>query len=145
MKIEIKIDGSCTESEVIIKTDSVGQANDIVKLLSAEAMQMITGIRNNEIELLSYDDLIRIFAENGRVIAVTPSGEYFVRMRLYELEEQLSAHRFVRISNSEIINLKKVSSFDLSITGTICVKLLNSDITYVSRRYVPKIKKILGI
>lgn len=34
---------------------------------------------------------------------------------------------------------------DLSFTGTICVRLSNGMTTYVSRRYVPKLKKILGI
>ena len=54
-------------------------------------------------------------------------------------------HAFVRISNSEIINLKKVKSFDLSFAGTICVTLSNGQTTYVSRRYVSKIKQVLGM
>ena len=80
-----------------------------------------------------------------KVFAVTGSGEYILRLRLYELEQRLDKNIFVRISNSEIINLKKVQSFDLSFTGTICVKLSNGTMSYVSRRYVSRIKKILGI
>lgn len=53
--------------------------------------------------------------------------------------------KFVRVSNSEIINLKKIKNFDLSLAGTICVKFLDGSTTYVSRRYVTKIKEILGI
>lgn len=68
-----------------------------------------------------------------------------MRLRLYELEERLNPHQFVRISNSEIINLKRVNNFDLSFTGTIRVKLSNETVTYVSRRYISKLKKILGI
>lgn len=52
---------------------------------------------------------------------------------------------FARISNSDIVNLKKVKEFNLSIVGTICVKLSNGTVTYVSRRFVSKIKQILGI
>ena len=77
--------------------------------------------------------------------SVTDKGEYTVRLRLYELEERLNPHQFVRISNSEIINLKRVNNFDLSFTGTIRVKLSNETVTYVSRRYISKLKKILGI
>lgn len=79
------------------------------------------------------------------MLAVTGKGEYTVRIRLYEIEERLNPGQFVRISNSEIINLKKVKNFDLSFTGTICVELVNGMTTYVSRRYVSKVKKILGI
>lgn len=57
----------------------------------------------------------------------------------------MDQNRFVRISNSEIINLKMVKIFDLSFTGRIWVVLLNGNISYVSRPYVTKIKHILGI
>ena len=62
-----------------------------------------------------------------------------------QAEEKLSGRKFVRISNSEIINLNKTANFDLSFVGTIQVKLKNGDTTFVSRRYVSEIKKILGI
>ncbi len=68
-----------------------------------------------------------------------------MRQRLYELEERLDGTMFVRISNSEIINLKKVRKLDLSLTGTIRVLMTDGAATYVSRRYVKKIKQVLGI
>lgn len=89
--------------------------------------------------------MIRIYLNSGKVFAVTDKGEYILRLRLYEIENLLLTDQFIRISNSGIINLKKVNNFDLSFTGTICVKLSNGVTTYVSRRYIPKLKKILGI
>ena len=89
--------------------------------------------------------MIRIYAANSKVFAVTDSGEYTLRLRLYEVEERLDPNQFVRISGSEIVNLKKVKNFDLSFAGTICVELMNGTSSFVSRRYVSKIKKILGI
>ena len=85
------------------------------------------------------------FQHADLVFAVLPEGEYVLRLRLYEAEERLKQRHFVRISNSEIINLKKARSFDLSFTGTICVTLSDGSSTYVSRRYVNKIKEVLGI
>lgn len=146
MKVEIKIDSSYTEPKVLIFTDSVTEdINHIVKKLSEDVPQIISGSKDEKIEVLEQTELIRIYANTGKVFAVTNKGEYILRLRLYEVEERLNSHQFVRISNSEIINLKQVNNFDLSFTGTICVKLSNGTTTYVSRRYVSKIKKILGI
>ena len=146
MKIEIKIDNSCKEPKLIILTDKVTEeVNSVIKKLSEDVPQVITGVKDEKIEVLEQDDLIRIYASSGKVFAVTDNGEYTLRIRLYEIEERLNPHQFVRISNSEIINLKKVDNFDLSFTGTICVNLSNGTTTYASRRYVAKIKKILGV
>ncbi len=119
--------------------------NDILSKLSNQAPQIISGSKDDKIEVIEQADLIRIYASSGKVFAVTHKGEYALRLRLYEIEERLPPHQFVRISHSEIINLKNVHNFDLSLSGTICVKLTNGTITYVSRRYVSKLKKILGI
>lgn len=146
MQVEIKIDPSYTEPKIIVLTSSMTEdVSNLVKKLSENVPDIISGSRNEKMEVLEQADLIRVYANAGKVFAVTPKGEYFLRLRLYEMEERLNPDRFVRISNSEIINLKKVKSFDLSITGTICVQLSNGTVTYVSRRYVSKLKKILGI
>lgn len=146
MQLEVKIDSSCIEPKVIILTASMTEdVNAILNKLSDQAPQIISGSKDNKIEVIELKDLIRIYASSGKVFAVTHKGEYALRLRLYEIEERLPPHQFVRISNSEIINLKNVNNFDLSFTGTICVKLTNGTITYVSRRYVSKLKKILGI
>ncbi len=146
MQLEVKIDSSCMEPKVIILTASMTEdVQRILSKLSDREPQIISGSRDNKIEVIEQADLIRTYASAGKVFAVTHKGEYALRLRLYEMEERLPACQFVRISNSEIINLKKVNSFDLNFSGTICVKLANGTTTYVSRRYVPKLKKILGI
>lgn len=146
MQVEIKIDPSQPEPKVVITAASMTEeVNRIVRRLSEEIPQVISGTRDGKLEVLEPEELIRIYAASGKVFAVTGKGEYTLRLRLYELEERLSPHQFVRISNSEIIHLKKVVNFDLSFAGTIYVELSNGTVTYVSRRYVSKIKKILGI
>lgn len=146
MQIEIKIDDSYTEPKIVILTESVTEeVNDIVKKLSEDAPRIIAGIKEGKVEILEKSDIIRIYSGGGKVFAVCDKGEYVLRMRLYEAEERLDPRAFVRISNSEIINLKKVESFDLSFTGTILVRLSNRTITYVSRRYVAKVKELLGM
>ena len=106
---------------------------------------MLVGFREGILEVLDQQEVIRIYTIAGKVFAATENREYQLRFRLYELEERLEPTFFVRISNSEIINLRKVKGFDLRLSGTICVSLLDGTVSYVSRRYVAKIKKLLGL
>ena len=146
MQIEIQIDEHCTEPKIIIVTNKMtDEMNGIIKKLAGEQTQMIAGFQDEQVTLLEPNQIYRIFASNGKVYAETELRKYVIRLRLYEMEQRLAGNSFVRISNSEIINLKKVRGFDLSFTGTICVSLSNGTVTYVSRRYVAKIKQLLGI
>ena len=125
-------------------TDEVTRVVDFISKLD-DITTVISGIRDDKVELLEQESIYRIYAEEGKVLARTESGLYQIRLRLYELEERLDDSKFVRISNSEIVNLKKVKSLDLSFVGTICMELSNGEVSYVSRRYVSKIKKKLGL
>ena len=146
MQIEIKIDHSCKEAKVIVVTDKItDEINALVKKLAQDTPQLLAGLQGDTLKILEQPDIIRLYATNGKVYAETEEGEYQLRLRLYELEERLDKDSFVRISNSEIINLRKVKGFDLRYTGTICVSFQNDTVTYVSRRYVKKIKQVLGI
>ncbi len=146
MKLDVQIDPHIEESIIrIIAKELNEDIQKLIRLISEPNHSYILGSKEHELSILEPTTIIRIFSESGKVYAKTDSGEYLLRLRLYELDEQLDKRIFVRISNSEIINLKKVKSFDLNFTGTICVHLKNGDTTFVSRRYVSKIKKVLGI
>ena len=146
MQIEIKIDPSCTEHKVVVHTAAVdAQVERLVSRLREEPPQLLTGSREGRLEVLQPGRIIRAYAAGGRVYAVTAEGEYLLRLRLYELEDRLDPQRVVRISHSEIVNLDKVRCFDLNLAGTICIRLADGAVTYVSRRYVSKIKQILGV
>ncbi|NEZ47016.1 LytTR family transcriptional regulator [Clostridium niameyense] len=146
MQVEIKIEENCQDPKIIILTNKITEeVNEIIKKLSYTKPETIAGFKGDTLQIINPDDIIRIFTSNQKVYAITDEGEFIVKLRLYEFEERLDKSTFVRISNSEIINLKKVKNMDLSFSGTICVKLSGNITTYVSRRYVSKIKKTLGI
>lgn len=148
MKLNIKIDTSLEEPEALITvprmSEEVNKIVDYIGKLNGE-LTVISGVKDDKVEILEQGGLIRAYAEGGKVYAKTERGLYQVRLRLYELEGRLDGSIFVRISNSEIVNLKKVRSIDLSFVGTICMEMTDGEASYVSRRYVSKIKKILGL
>ncbi len=146
MQIEIREDADCKEVKVIIVTDSITpEVNALVKKLSEETPNKLLGFKDDKAVILQEEEICRVYAANGKVFAVTEAGEYVLRLKLYEAEARFDKNSFVRISNSEIVNLDKIKGFDLNFVGTICMTLTNGSSSYVSRRYVSKIKKMLGI
>ena len=146
MEIEIVIDQSQIEPKIIIKTSKLTQeVENIMNIISQQNPSIISGIKDEKLKIIDENAIIAVFAQDGKVYADTKNGIYELKLRLYELENILDKTRFVRISKSEIINLKAVKNFDLSFTGTISVEMKNGKISYVSRRFVSKIKKILGV
>ena len=146
MQVELKIDETCKDPKVIIIADKMtDEIGVLLKSLSSFYPYLIAGFPGDTVKLLEENEIVRVYAANQKIYAQTANCEYILRPRLYELEERLNKRLFVRISNSEIINLKKVIRLDLSMSGTICVELSNQATAYVARRYVTKIKQALGI
>ena len=91
---------------------------------------------------LRAEEIIRIYTEGRRVRVDSDRGSFDLRSRLYELEEKLGAADFVRISNSEIVQKGRILRLDFSLTGTIRLMLEGGIETYVSRRYVSRIRRM---
>lgn len=146
MKVELKIDKNYKTPLCVIYTDQITEEiKSYITKLSCTTQNTVTGKSGDNVSIINHNDIINIYASNGKVFAVTDRGEFMVTQRLYELENSLDYNKFVRISKSEIINLEKVSRFNLKISGTVYVLFKNGKSTYVSRRYVSKIKERLGV
>lgn len=146
MQIRFEYDKNCKETEVVIHAAQLTEeVQEIIQKLSVSAQKLLAGFTEDTVELLDVSKVIRFYSENKKIYAQTLEREFIVRLRLYELEERLDKSVFVRISNSEIINLNAITKIDLSFAGTICITLENKTAVYVSRRFLTKIKNVLGI
>lgn len=146
MKVEIVVDKNLKEKEVIIKTPKVDQESlDIKEKILSNDIQILSGIYDEKLEIIDLDDIIRIYANDKKVYTVTEKKAYLMKLPLYKIEDYLSGKNFVRISNSEIINLDKTKNFDFKYLGTISCEMDNGDICFVSRRAMKKVREILGV
>lgn len=146
MKVEISIDPTYQEPKVIILTDKVtDDIEHLMQSIAAVAESTLPVFSHKGVELIDSKEIVRIYTEKKKVFVQTINGVYTVRFRLYELEEKLNPYMFIRISNAEMVNRHMIKRMDISKTGTIGVELKNGIKTYASRRYVSKIKKLLGI
>lgn len=145
MKIKVEMDAFCKEPELVLRaaqmTERLERLVDTIRSLTGENAETLVGFRDGEAFLLPLDDVSSVFAEGGKVYARSGKEEFALKSRLYELEEALMGTDFLRVSNSEIVNFSKVKSLDLSRTGTIMLKFKSGETTFVSRRYVDKIKQ----
>ena len=146
MKVEIIVDKNLKEKEIIIKTPEIDQESlDIKEKILARDMEVLSGIYEDKLEIISPDDIIRIYANDKKVYTLTGEKTYLMKLPLYKIEDYLSRKNFVRISNSEIINLDKTKNFDFKYLGTISCQMENGDICFVSRRAMKKVREILGV
>lgn len=147
MKAEIRIDPDAAEQRVIIITDRITpEIEALAKSLEQKPFDRLTAYSERGVELIPPDEILRIYSESQQIRVHTLAGSiYTLRGRLYEYEEQLANRRFVRISNSEIVNGSMITGMDFSLSGTICLILKTGAKTYVSRRYVQRIKKLFDV
>ena len=145
MDVKVRIDPAAPGLSVTITAPAMtSEVQALAARLSNRDALLMAWAGETAIPLRA-EDILRCYGEDKGVKVQTAQGVYDLQERLYELEGSLDRHVFVRISHSEIVNLKKVTALDLSFTGTIRMTLAGDTVCYVSRRYVKKIKEAIGL
>lgn len=146
MKIEITLDPKIKETLVKVYARELNdEVESIQRLLEQTSTHRLVGFKENQVVMLDEEHIIRFITKEKKVLAETAKEEYVVRLRLYELEERLKAKSFIRISQSELVNLDYINRLDLSFKGTIVIEFKNRETSYVSRRHIKNFKKALGL
>lgn len=144
MKVEIELNEKETEITVKIITNQITEeVSNIIKQIENINAEKIIAWKDKEAYILEFEQIERMYSSNGKVYIKTEKDEYTSKSKIYELEEKVKSKNFMRISNSEIINFKRVKSLDMSIIGTIAIRFESGDVTYASRRNIKKIKEYL--
>ena len=144
MKVELNIEEKFKEILVTISTDKINdEVQELVNYIEYKEDYLV-GLADDQVCVLDISDIIRVFVEDRKVFVVTTKGKFIVRKKLYEMNNLLTKD-FVKISQSEIANIKFIKNLDLSIRGTIVIVYKNSDISYVSRRLLKDFKTKLGL
>ncbi len=144
--VKVEISPEYDVPQVIIKA---GERNEYVERLikAIEDCNDPQGGKRNKINvydgeravLLDRRDIVRAYIEKRKLVVRTFSDAYESRLSLRQFEEVLDSDIFVRVSRFEIVNLSKVSCFDMSISGTIRITFEDGTDTWVARRCVHNI------
>ncbi|SEL07066.1 LytTr DNA-binding domain-containing protein [Butyrivibrio sp. ob235] len=149
INIRFEYDPEHDKPQVIIRASEKNElVENIIKSIEQYALgnimsKIVVQDRDKEI-LIEINDIIRIYTESRKLKVRTMAGVYEVRGALRDLEDRLDKRFFARISRAEIVNIKRISGFDLSITGTIHVSFEDGSETWVARRFVKDLQKRLS-
>ncbi len=144
MKCEIIVDVEHDE-QVLIYTKKRDHISEKIKRFVEELGEReIIGYCEKEIAVIDVMNVTCFTVESGKLFAVTDDGRWQLKERLYQIEEILDAD-FVKLNQSCIANIKKISAFDASLSGTLTVKFKNGYRDFVSRRQMKTVKERLGL
>jgi|SRR5690625_3727725 len=145
MEVELVINQSTKPRIIIQAPEMTEDIQEIINFIDETLHKtIIYGQKNDELYPLDEETIVRFYTENKAVYAEDSQRKYRVNKRLYELEKILPG-QFVRISQSEIININFIKKLKQEINGLIRISFKNEEVTYSSRRYLKSIKEALQL
>ena len=144
LKVEIKISEDIEEAFAVIYTPAVSE--EVLRAVALLEMKenIITAINNERISILQPKDIFMVRTENTGLYIYCRNKRYQSKKRLYEIKQQLGSD-FMQISKSTIVNLKEMDYVQPFFNGSMEVVLKNGSKDYISRKYLPDLKKYLGL
>lgn len=145
MRITIIDPSPGEEDEIIVKCREV--SDDLQQLLNLikQGGNKINGYKDGKIHLLQPAEVFYFESVDQRVFAYCKADVYEIKSRLYELEMQLLAKNFLRVTKSLILNLDQIKHLSPAFSGRFEAQLKNGEKVLISRQYVPALKERLGL
>ncbi len=139
MKVTVEECPGLEQAEVNIRCPRLdAQLSRLVDLLRLSDARL-TGEKDGETCILDGADVLYIDTVDRGTFLYTEEGVYQTRLRLYELEEQLTSWEFVRVSKSAIVNFGQVRSLRPDFGGRMRLTMSNGEVVVANRQYVPAI------
>lgn len=145
MRIEIDIDERYPDTEVVVHARRFTQ--DVERLVALmRLVNMQIGVRQGaETYLLDAENILYIETVDRKTFVYTEKETYESELKLYEIEQELLAHDFLRVSKQAVINLRMIRSLRSDIDRKIRVTLKNGEQIVVSRLYSDELRRKLGL
>ena len=145
MKISININPDNPETEISVSCPSL--TPEVEKLISMIRVMdsKLTVKKDGEVFLLEIGDILYLEAMERKCFVYTDSSVYESEAKLYELEQQLAASGFFRVSKSTLICLKHIKSLRADLNHRIRITMDNGEQLIASRMYADELRERLGL
>ena len=143
MKLTINTSDQYSETEIIVNCSRVN--GDVEKLISAIRMldMKLTGKKDGQQCIIDVSQIIYIESTDKRTFFYTATGVYESPNRLYELEEKLSGHDFLRASKNCLFNIAHIQSLKSDLEQRLTLTMEGDIKIIVSRQYAGAVKEKL--
>ena len=146
MKVEIKVSGDITEKYAEIYTNEINEeVTELAQLITDFGeSRLLVGKQEDVMVVLQPEEIYLIRVEQEKVYLVTKTETYRTPKRMKDVLAILGSG-FMQISKSAAINLKYLESVEPYFNGVMKLNMKNGESEYISRKYVPELKKYLGL
>lgn len=145
VKLYIKEGLPIQEPEIHIKCKKIDDRLQVVIDRLQLSTQTVTVKKDSAIHKLALEDIYYFESVDDKVFACCEVDVYETSYKLYEIEEQVSAFSFARISKSVIVNINMIQSIKPQLNGRFEAMLSNNERQIVSRHYVSGLRdKFIG-
>jgi DNA-binding LytR/AlgR family response regulator len=147
VKIKITIENipDGIEPEIIIKCNEVDES--LLQLIYSikSASKKLVGIIDLQMHIINPKDVFYFESVDNKVFIYCQEKVFESRLKLYEIEKVYENWDFFRASKSTILNITKIDSVRPVFYGRFEALLQNGEKAFISRQYVPVLRKKLGL
>lgn len=144
MDVEIKLVNGLEKPYAVIYTEVINEEIQNAVSLLGSSNGIITAVYNERTIILKDEEVYMIRVENKEAVIYCKDEHYISKKRLCELEKILK-HSFMKISKTTLINLRYIEGVEASFGGMMLLIMKNGCKDYVSRKYLPDLKRYLGL
>lgn len=145
MKILVDASPDYPEIEIVIKCPAYTE--EVTKILAClkHPETKIPGRKGEQTYLIAPKEILYLESVDKRCFFYTGGSTYETVCRLYELEQLLTPHGFIRVAKATIVNVSKINSISKKPGATLELQICSGERLTVSRQYAPCLKERLGL
>ena len=145
MKISININPENPETEISVTcpqlTPEVEKLISMIRVMDSK----LTVKKDGEVFLLDIPEILYLETMERKCFVYTENTVYETDAKMYELEQQLAASGFFRVSKSTLICLKHIKSLRADLNHRIRITMDNGEQLIASRLYADELRERLGL
>ncbi|MDQ0196636.1 LytTR family DNA-binding domain-containing protein [Paenibacillus wynnii] len=145
MKITIENIPDGSEPEIIIRCNEPDES--LMQLIYSlkSSSKMLIGFTDLQTHIINPKDVFYFESVDNKVFIYCQEKVFESRLKLYEIEMDYENWDFFRATKSTVLNIGKIKSVSPILYGRFEALLQNREKVFISRQYVPVLKKKLGL